>query len=86
MTRGSKRINGKGNNAARPQSVYAKRDENDIVYTNKAFNEYFTQSLEVFAEKFPILKAKQKSYLNRVKSIISTIRCKSAKCDVKLQK
>jgi hypothetical protein len=47
-------------NAARPQSVFAERGENEIFYMNKAFSDYFTQDFFEFVEKFPLLHPKIK--------------------------
>lgn len=45
-------------NAARPQSLFAKRGDDDIFYLDKKFSDYIVQEESEFAKKFPLLHPK----------------------------
>ncbi len=56
--------------AARPQSVYAQRSDNDVFYLDKAFSEYYTQDESQFAEKFSLLHPKIRCQKKKLKETI----------------
>jgi hypothetical protein len=61
-------------NAIRPQSVYTKRNENDVFYMSKDFSEYFTMDFKEFSEKFSLLHPKIKCDKKKLKKILDYIK------------
>jgi hypothetical protein len=61
-------------NAARPQSVYAKRSDNDVFYLDRAFSEYYTQEESKFAEKFPLLHPKVRCDQKKLKTTLQEVK------------
>jgi hypothetical protein len=61
-------------NAARPQSVYAKRSDNDVFYLDRAFSEYYTQEEVKFAEKFPLLHPKVRCDQKKLKTTLQEVK------------
>jgi hypothetical protein len=62
--------------ATRPQSIYSKRSDNDIFYTNLSLNEYFTQDFKDFSNKFKILSSKFPAKTEKIKKTIDSSRIK----------
>jgi hypothetical protein len=61
-------------NATRPQSVYAKRSDNDVFYLDRAFSEYYTQEESKFAEKFPLLHPKVRCDQKKLKTTLQEVK------------
>ncbi len=70
-SKSSNKVNDRKGNSTRPQSVFSKRNDNDIFYTNKAVNDYFTQDFKQFAWKFKPLQAKLPVKNNKIKKALN---------------
>ena len=66
----------KPRNATRPQSVYAKRKDDEVYYLNQAFSDYFTQDLSDFIAKFPLLHPKIKCKNNTLQKTLNFVKNK----------
>ena len=75
---------GHNGNSARPQSVYSKRADTDIFYTNSSLNEYFTQDIKDFSKKINLLNPKYLTKTDKMKKTILLSRCKEFKLQNKL--
>lgn len=72
-------INRKSSNnikSTRPQSIYSKRADNDIFYTNLSLNEYFTQDFKDFSNKFKVLSSKYPAKTEKIKKTLDSFRLK----------
>lgn len=68
----------------RPMSVYSPRGDSCSFYFSSAFSDYYKEDLKTFSEKMKILKAKIKSYPNKLNNEIKTQRKISSKKEKKL--
>src|SRR5690606_15513050 len=74
-------IRGLRSNATRPQSVFARRGDDDIFYLDKGFSDYFTQEESEFASKFPLLHPKVRCNSKSLKKTLRVVKKSNIQCE-----
>ena len=63
-------------NCSRPQSIYSKRSDNEIFYTNKSVNDYFTKDFKDLAKNFHLFQPRFVCKPEKMKSLLMNLKNK----------